>query len=344
MRIGFFLSTKGGSPLVVGLERGMATIGHHVEPYRTGQGYDLVVIANQCAHTTDYVYPEFPPDNQPIVFLDSGEYGYFTRLKAVAGLFSHAFASGAMLHDTKNRVQQERLKQYLEGKSFPYFLREYSNYVEYPIAYHPIDYPLYALSKCHHAPDREQYLRRQSDLFMSWGASHPWRLELTRLLREFPCRSDIRVVEENGTPRMPQAEYFERTRAARCSVSFDGYGSGSFRMTEVLVRCLLLQGPLLIRTRAPLIDGQTCITYNVFSDGQTFLGSDITDKLKLALEDSERSYGIYAAGYYHCMEHLTERATAGYVLETVAKHDWSKPTSLVVGGVEVDLQQLAEKV
>ncbi len=330
MRIGFFLSNKGGSPLVVGLERGLTALGHSVEPYRGLVEYDLVLVFNQCAHTTDYSYPLFPPPRQKIAFVDSGEYGYFSRLPEIVSAYSHAFADGAMTHDTKNRREQERLKEYLTGKSFPYFLREFSKYLVYPPAYHPIDYPLYALSICHQAPNREEYLGRSKDLFMSWGASHPWRWDLTKRLRSCLARSEILVIEENGTPRMPQFEYFSRTRAAKCSVSFDGYGSGSFRMTEVLVRCLLLQGPLSIRTRAPLVNGVTCIEYGIANDGMTFLGTDICDKLREALMDAEGSYRIHEAGYYHCMEHLTEKATAKYLVETVEAHDWNKATSLTL--------------
>jgi hypothetical protein len=112
-------------------------------------------------------------------------------------------------------------------------------------------------------------------------------------------------------------------------VSFDGYGSGSFRMTEVLVRTLLLQGPLSIHRYQPLIDGVHCIEYGVANDGELFLHTDVCAKLSEALKDPERSYRIYEQGYRHCMAHYTEKATAEYVLRTIEKHDWSKPTALI---------------
>lgn len=329
MRIGIFLSSKGGSPLQIGLERGLSSLGHHVEPHRRFVAYDLVLILNQCAHVTDYRYPEFPNDARvPIAFIDSAEYGYFRRLPEVIQHYANAFAPGSMDHDTKNRNEQERLQRFLDGRSFPYFLREFSKHLTFPAGYHPIDYPLYLHSECHIAPDRAEYLRRSEDLFVSWGASHPWRWDITRALRACPGRNTILVIEENGTPRMPQRQYFEKTRAAKCSVSFDGYGSGSFRIHEVLVRCLLLQGPLSIHRWKPLIDGEHCIEYQLEHDGERFISTNIADRLRKALADPERSFAIYQAGYEHCHRWYSERATAQYVLDTVHQHDWSKPTQL----------------
>jgi hypothetical protein len=320
----------GGSPLVVGLQRGLCQLGHEVDGYDPRYGYDLVVIFNQCAHTTDYAYPEFPERDVPIAFVDSAEFGYFTRLPDRAHLYANTFTETALAHDTKNRSEQERLKAYLEGRSFPYFLREFSKHVQYPVGYHPIDYPLYRLSECHDRPNREEYLRRDLDLFMSWGASHPWRMPITDGLRGCHTKSEILVLQDQPgaplVPRMPQAQYFGRTRAAKASVSFDGYGSGSFRMTEVLCRTLLLQGPLSIRTRAPLVDGQTCRTYKVETAGEEFVRTDVCCVLRDALEDVEGSYAIYERGFEHCYAHLTERATAQYLLDTVAAHDWRTPT------------------
>lgn len=330
MRIGFFLSDRGGSPLVIGLERGLQQLGHHVENFNRHAGYDLVLIFNQSAHTTGYVYPEFPKAKVPIAFIDTAEYGYFKRLPNVIANYATAFMEGAMGHDTKNRRQQERLRAFLAGRSFPYFLREFSRYVAFPKNYHPIDYPLYHFSACPHRPDREEYLRRELDLFVSWGASHPWRLHITKALRDCHTRCEIFVLEENGTPRMPQGQYFNRTRAAKTSVSFDGYGSGSFRMTEVLVRCLLLVGPLSIVRYAPLINGVHCVEYEVSTAGEEFISTDICAKLRESLADPEGSYRIYEAGFNHCQAHYTERATADYVLRMVNSHDWKTTTRLTV--------------
>lgn len=327
MRVAFLLSTKGGSPLEAGLRRGLAKLGHQVLDYHGGHSYDLILVFNQCAHTIDYAYPAFP-DHPRIAFIDCAEYGYFKRLPEVVKDYSHAFAPGSLSHDTKNWREQDRLQRYLQGRSFPYFLREFSKYVDYPGNYHPIDYPLYLHSECHILPNRKEYLDRSLSLFCSWGASHPWRWDITKAMRCCMANSEILVLEENGTPRMPQKQYFERTRAARTSVSFDGYGSSSFRLTEVLVRCLLLKGPLSIKMREPLVDGVHCIEYSVDNDGEKFVGTNICAKLREALADPERSYQIHEAGYHHCMTHYTEKATAQYVIDVVEHHDWSQPTKI----------------
>lgn len=332
MKIGMFLSNWGGSPLQGGLERGLCALGHDVVLYHPGRTDDLILMFNQTAHRQDYRYPPMPDPKIPVAFIDSAEYGYFKRLPGVVHQYANTFSPAAMTHDTKNQQEQQRLKTFLEGKSFPYFLREHSIYIDFPLSYHPIDYPLYWLSDEIREPDREEYLKRDLDLFVSWGASHPWRLHLTEALRNAHTKCEISVIEEmvNGkqTPRMDQRLYFDRTRAAKCSVSFDGYGSGSFRVTEVLVRCLLLQGPLTIRRHKPLIDGVHCIEYQIQTEGETYLSSNIQECLWNALRDTERSFRIYEAGYHHCRENYSEKATAQYVLDTVASHDWKVPTPL----------------
>jgi len=330
MKIAFFTSNKGGSPLIGGLERGMMSLGHQVHVYRPGEGYDLIVICNQVAHDADYVYPEFPLGNTPIAFLDSAEFGYHTRLPDRRHLYANTFTEAAMAHDTKNRGQQERLRRFLEGRSFPYFLREYMKGIDYPESYHPIDYPLYHLSECPKAPNRNEYLSRDLDLFLAWGHSHPWRPLIEQELRNCHTKCEIFKRDMGAGVNMPQDEYFRRQEAAKVGVSFDGYGSGSFRMTEVLVRSCLLMGPLGIVTRAPLKQGVTCLGYGVRNEGEQFICSSIATALECALRDREGAFEIYEAGYHHCMTHLTERATAQYVIETVERHDWGKATELTI--------------
>ena len=327
MNIAFWTSIdKGGSPLVIGLERGLKTLGHHVEPHRPSGTYDLTLMFNQSAHTTDYAYPEMPKD--PVVFIDSAEYGYFRRLPGVVHNYWNTFTPAAIGHDTKNAQQQGRLLEFLRGKSFPYFIREFSKHIAFPANYHPIDYPLYHYSVCHQAPRREQYLSRELDLFVSWGASHPWRMHITEALRACHTKCEIFVLEQDGAIRIPHDRYFARTSAAKVGVSFDGYGSGSFRMTEVLVRGLLLQGPLSIRLPVELVDGVHCIEYQLETSGEAFLSTNVCQKLREALSDPERSFRIYEAGYHLVMQQYTERAMADYVLRTAFKHDWKVVTEL----------------
>lgn len=329
MRVAFLLSTKGGSPLIVGLQNGLTQLGHEVVHYDPLNKVDLVVICNQSAHTFNYQYPRFLKHDQPFVFLDNAEYGYFKRLPELGKFYANAFSVGSMAHDTKNSIEQLRLKAFLEGKSFPYFLREFSKYLSYPSSYHPIDYPLYYASECSIRPDREQYLNRPMDLFSSWGASHPWRWQLTQCMRECAAiKSEVLVIEENGTPRMEQSKYFDCLRQAKTSVSYDGYGSSSFRLTEALVRTLLLVGPLSIVRHAPLIDGVHCLEYKIVSSGETFHSTNLCDVLRRAIRDPEWAFVVHEAGYYHCYEHYTEKATAAYLLSVVEKHDWTKPTQI----------------
>lgn len=328
MRIGFYLSDWGGSPLQAGLERGLRQLGHKVEYAKQAEHYDLVLAFNQCAHTTNYHYPSFPGSFERLAFIDTAEYGYFKRLPGVVERYWNGFAEGSVSHDTKNREEQEQLRRYLEGRSFPYFIREFSKLISWPVNYHPIDYPLYGPSECHMLPVREEYLNRQLDLFVYWGASHPWRIPITEALRGAHTKCEITIINDVTHPRLPQHQYFAKTRAAKCSVSFDGYGSGSFRVTEVLCRCLLLQGPLSITLRDPILDGVHCVEYAVDSRGEEFLGTNVAEKLRECLADPERSYRIYEAGYRHCMEKYSEKATAQYVLDVIDKHNWSIPTVL----------------
>ena len=335
MRIALWLSSKGGSPLQVGMERGLKELGHQVEYWRKGRGYDIVILFNQASHTQDYQYPDFPKAGY-IAFIDTAEYGYFKRLPSVRAQYWNTFTEAALNHDTKNRGEQLRLKGYLQGKSFPYFAREFFKDYSFPAGYHPIDYPLYAGSVCGVRPNREEYLKRDLDLFLSWGASHPWRMNLTEALRNAHTKCEISVIGENGHDRIPQAHYFNRMRAAKVGVSFDGYGSGSFRMTEILCRSLLLQGPLSIRLPVEFVDGVHCLHYGIdFKEveqcGQPwgeFVGTDIIGVLRAALTNPVKSYEMYSAGFDLLMTRYTERAMAAYVLDVVQKHDWRKETTV----------------
>lgn len=327
MNIGVLMSNHGGSPLTVGLERALSAMGHYVFAYETHRECDLILIFNQCAHTQSYVYPDFPPEScsTPIAFIDTAEYGWAKRVHEPLADYWNTFAPGAMGHDTKNREEQTRLRNFLAGRSFPYFIREFWNAWEFPAGYHPIDYPLYAPSAFGRLMPFDQYVSRPVQVACLWGLSNPWREHLTADLERSSLNKDLYVLERDG-PRLPQHQYFKRMEAAKCSVSFDGYGSGSFRMTEVLCRTLLMQGPLAIQTRAPLVHGETCWAYMVWVDGEHYVRSDLVEQIQEAMADSERAYRIYRQGFHHCMTHLTEGATAQYVLRVIEEHDWSRMT------------------
>lgn len=313
-----------------GLERGLQQLGHYVEIHRASVAYDLILMFNQCAHTTAYEYPEFPHCNSPICFIDTAEYGYFKRLPMNVEVYKNSFTQAAMTHDTKNYNQQVQLASWLQqhGK-FPYMLREKSKQVAYPHGYYPIDYPLYIHSQEATPPNREEYLSRSLEVFCSWGASHPWRVKLTEELRDCHKRAEITLIGENGAERIPQGHYFDRMKAARLCLSYDGYGYGSFRMMEALCRTVLLQGVLTVDRYAPLSGGIHCVEYEVSHEHETYLGSTLKQKVDEVLGDPERSFEIYKAGFEHVWQYYTEKAYAQYVIVTVHAHDWSKDTPLV---------------
>lgn len=327
MRIGFWHSNYGGSPLMGGLQRGFESLGHHVESSHHCGEYDFLIVWNQIAHNPEYVYPEWPQRMCPIAFIDGAEYGYHRRHPWVIKDYANAFSHGSIAHDTKSIEQQARLKRLIEGRSFPYFVREKSKFIEWPASYHGIDYPLYHLSADHTPPNREEYLSRTKPFWQSWGASHPWRWGITHALRD--AGYECLVLEENGHPRLPQlTEYFPKMRSARACCSFDGYGSSSFRRTEVLCRTVLLQGPLTVDFPFPTVDGETCVDFGVESDGENFVSTDIVAKLERILADPEWAFGIYERGFDHVHNHLSERALAEYVLGVVERHDYSQVTPL----------------
>lgn len=313
---------------MVGLQRGLEALGHSVVTAHPAGEYDLLVMFNQIAHDPTYQYPDFPIRSSPIAFIDGAEYGWMRRGPEIVNCYANAFSEGSVSHDTKNADQQARLKLFLEGKSFPYFIREKSKFIQWPETYHGIDYPLYLHSEDHTPPNREEYLNRVTDFWQSWGASHPFRWPITHALRE--AGYECLVLEENGHPRLPQNIYFPKMRSAKACCSFDGYGSASFRMTEVLCRTVLLQGPLTVDFPSPLIDGETCVEYDVVSSGEEFISTNIVEKLQGVLSDPETAFGIYERGFHHVHEKLSEKALAEYVLRTAEAHDYSQPTQLEI--------------
>lgn len=301
MRLSLWVSSQGGSPLVYSLQLA------GLDWYRKGEAYDCTLVFNQCAHTTGYTYPEWPEG--PIAFVDTAEYG--TRCDPI-----NAFAEDALDHDTKNRSEQERLRNWLRGRSFPYFLREMWSWHSYPESYHPIDYPLHPGSECKHVSTREQFLARENDVACIWGLSNPQRVPITRKVKSGEAKADVYVVDEDG-PRLRQDKYYARLLNARSTVNYDGYGSSSFRLTEGLVRCAVLQGPLRIRTREPLEDGKTCVAFDT---------QRLSEVLRWVRNNPERLYDIYRAGYEHCMRHYTVQATLAYIERVIEAHDWRRPT------------------
>src|SRR3990167_2485520 len=127
MRIGFYIGNYGGSPLTVGLDRDLRALGHDLDhPVKNpSERYDLLLVFNQCAHVPNYDYPPFPDNFGQMAFLDTAEYGYMKRMPGVLKDYWNAFAKGSVTHDTKNAEKQAQMKRFIEGRSFPYFVREF---------------------------------------------------------------------------------------------------------------------------------------------------------------------------------------------------------------------------
>lgn len=310
---------------MVGLQRGLEALGHNVVTCHPYGRYDFVVVWNQIAHRPNYVYPP-PPCPNNMVFIDGAEYGWMRRGPEIVKCFANAFSPGSVTHDTKNEQQQAYLRRILEGRSFPYFIREKSKYIQWPESYHGINYPLYLHSEDATPPNRDEYLSRSLPFWQSWGASHPWRWPITHALRD--AGYECLVLEENGHPRLTQDIYFPKMKSAKACCSFDGYGSSSFRRTEVLCRTVLLEGPLTVDFPYPLTDGVNVVNYDVVSSGEEFLSTNIVERLEWVLSDPERAFSIYEAGFHHCWQYFTEKALAEYVLSIVEGHDWTQPTPL----------------
>lgn len=333
MNIGFLSHPLGGSPLLLSLRRAFQGLGHNVVDFPRNRKVDLVLVFNFASHQ-EFEYEDFPVVECPMAFIDSAEYGWWTHEKKYARWLYNAFAPAALMGGripgapevvlSSKGKQQFKLKKWLEGKSFPYFLREMYKDWNYPSCYHPIDYPLWVDSHCQKEPQLEEYLKRPLDFYVAWGNSHPYRAKLNELLAAQP-RSQV----YSAPPRIDQKFIFQQTEAAKSSISYHGYGHGSFRVMENSVRTLLFKCRTCIQEREPFVNGETCLEYDVWGSFEE-MGTDLGEKLDIVRKEPERAFGIYKAGREHCLKHLTEEATARYVLGEIEKHDFTQPTPLVL--------------
>ncbi len=318
MQIGFYTSgVHGGSPLHYSLQRGFRNLGHSQEDWRPNKHYDITIIFNQSSHTTHYQYINLDKISGKIAFIDNSEYGY--KYLHDGQEYYNTFAEGSMRHDTKNYNEQLKMKQFLDNKSFPYFIREYNKLVSYPNNYHPIDYPLHDHPRKH--PNKEEYLSRPFEIFLCWGVNNSIRGDVAKILREKTdlSRSFIYVYTEPGNSRMPQHEYFNKMDQSKIGISADGYGSGGFREIETLARTVLLKQQNNMVLRNPLIPDVHYIEFTL---------DNLTEKINSCLVDPEKLFEIYRNGHDHCMNYYTAVGTARYVLDVLENHNWNKPTLL----------------
>lgn len=319
MRLGFH-GASSGSIISGALTQGLTQLGHTVSAYRSGGTFDYVFLVNVSNHGQNYTYGQLP-DHPRLVFVDTAEYGPLTHDDPK---YAYAFSSGSLAHKEKNQAEQLRLQRHLTGRSFPYFLRELQLKVSYPDSYHPIDYPM--LAPFAPPQDWQVFKSRPYDFLCVWGLSHPWRSELDRritLHRDSQTSLKFRL----GARTLDFFAYMNEMERSVSTVSFDGYGSGSFRVTEALTRCVLFIGPLHIRQRLNFVDGVNCVQYRVVGRDGRFVETDLLEVAEMTLADRRRCFDIYQAGRKLAADTTCE-AWSRYVLDVCARHDWNKPTSV----------------
>jgi hypothetical protein len=307
-----------------------------------GEAYDFVLLFNISSHSARYDFSDVGElKGYKFCFIDSSEYGWWTHYSHYKELFGTSFTAGSM---AAKPFCQQVLKQFLDGKSYPYIVREFYKGIDYPNSYHPIDYPLYGVNTpIPPMATFEEYCARPNDVYVGWGESHPSRKDLARVVSKLP----LKVVVNSGN-KLPQNEYFTNMLNARMTVAYDGYGSGSFREKEALARTMLFRNNMAIIQNAPLTSGQNFVEYQVqeklvdwdkdskysapyknFRDKHPVFESTNLGSIMLEwIQDLEGMYRVYEGGYKHLMENFTEKAVAQYVLDILEGHDWDKPTPI----------------
>lgn len=330
MRIGLYKSNFGGSPLLHNLRKGFKNINVLAEDVVLSRHYDYVLIFNQTAHSKDYYYHDLRQitNKYPkLAFVDTAEYGFKSRLIKNIKMYKNAFTDFALEHDTKKVNQQRMLFNYLHGKSFPYFLREYYKNINYPKCYHPIDYPLSL--PCKNCPNENQYNNRKFPVFAVWGQSNPIRKDIIKEIRNEMPSPEVRMFDNKS--RIPQNIFLTKMHNSKISVSYDGYGSSSFREMEILCRSMLLKGEMVIKQRNPLINGVHFVEYKVaITEDGTFINTNIKELINYYLNNPKEAFEIYKKGYEHCYKYYTPKATAQYILNVLQSHDYSTITPLLV--------------
>jgi hypothetical protein len=358
LKIGIYTADfYGGNSLLDCLIKGLKELGHQCVPFDKQIEFDYVIVFAVAAPFANFnknlKYSNLDLIQSKIIFIDTGEYGWWTHYDEQAEFYYNAFATGGQpnlgyvpLINQKGPTHLDLLN-FLRGKSFPYFLREMYKIIPYPEQYHPIDYTLHWTTPIPKENNFEEYMGKKYDIFSQWGGSHPFRHNLiekmnSTLLGDKICINKVRGIlkplERGGQicnytmDKLPQLEYFSELTNARMSLVYDGFGSGSFREMEVLSRCLLFIHKQCIYKRHPLTfqgEGQNAVEYEVeykFSPYLTFIDSNIVEQIQKYMSDWELCFKIYKAGYEHCLKYYTPKGVAEYVLEETLKHDYRVPT------------------
>lgn len=338
MKLGYFYPKPCGAGIIASsLQKGFADVGSSLQPYNPSSSYDYVLLFNCADHRTDYNFDGINSIKHKFAFIDTSEYGWWTHHDSYKDRYYNAFAPSTVL--AKPNAQQQ-LISFLKGKSYPYFIREYYKGVNYHKNYHPIDYPLHTA----HIPipplsSFEDYKNRPLDVYISWGPSHMSRASITEVVDKLPLRKEV-----SYRTKVAQQTYFNKLSSAKLSVSYDGYGSGSFRETEALCRTTLLRNSnMTMVQRDPIIHLRHFIEYGVeearinwdrtegITDTQPrFTSTDISDIIMEYIKDTDLLYEIYRNGYNHCVTNFTEKATAQYIINILQSHNWGEITPEII--------------
>ncbi len=325
--IGIYQAQNGrGCVILEQLVYGLLQLGHTVRLFDPTLSFDYVLVFNTTAHINDYDYNNIAPvKNFKFAFIDCAEYGWKWHYKEYDKDFYNCAAPKSLEMKNSN---QPSLLSFLQGKSFPYFLREMREDFSYPKMYHPIDYPFHRFNLSTVSPPNfEEYMSRPLDLYVNWGNSHPFRHEIIKILENIQCKKEIHICN-----KINQKDYFNKIRTARIGISFDGYGYGSFREKEILSRALLFINKKNLIEYVPLETASNCVQYSAFykiENGELiWKGCDIKDLLERYMQDWKHCYEIYKKGYDHCMQYYTEKAMAQYVLDILQHHDFTVQTPI----------------
>ncbi len=326
------------NPLFTRLILGLREMGHRCDKYEPGTRYDYVFICNVAGpystkSTWELKYPYLDTIQDKIVFIDPAEYGWWTHDKIYATEYYNAFAPLSIVAKGTAEGQLELLS-FLRGKSFPYFVREKYKNILYPNQYYPIDYPLIVNPIVpNKKPNKDEYMKRTHDVYVRWGGSHIFR---PRIIEKIKTITGFKIDVEHK--KINPIEYYHNTQDARISVVSDGYGSGSFRETEVLINCLLFMKEQCIEKHHPLTNGVNFVEFKVdyemsaggtFSKGsQLYKDCNIAELLQEYMSDWDKCYSVYASGFHHCVKYYSISEFAKYVFEGISKHNYLEPTPI----------------
>ncbi len=225
-----------------------------------------------------------------------------------------------------------QVRKILEGKSFLYISRELFCGVDYPQAYHPLDYASHDIPT---SPIQSfDDFSSKPFMFASFNPSHPHRIELAdRVRRWLESRGLDGSAVNSGGNRLTRTEYLNRLDNCQLSFVYDGHGSSSLAELDILPRCALLRHNLSRLRPNAMQPDKDFVQYEVEcyfnSGGQLLIKScDIEDRLDYCLDHPDRMYEIYLQGREWINRYRTPEAVSQYIIDKIFSHDWSIPTDI----------------